>query len=96
MTLSSVLPVAAGLFLASVLLSEPAHADAFGRVTTILQNIVSTLAGPLGRALATIGVIIVGLMWTFGQIDLKRAGAVVVGIGIIFGAAEIVGQLSGG
>jgi type IV secretion system protein VirB2 len=86
------------VFVAGVLVamsSEPAEAQAFQRVATIMQSIVSTLTGPLGKSLAAIGVIIVGLMWTFGQMDMKRAGAVIVGIGIIFGAVEIVAALSG-
>jgi type IV secretion system protein VirB2 len=75
---------------------EPAHAQAFGRIETILNNIVSTITGGVGRAIAIIAVMMVGLAWMFGQMDVKRAGAVIVGIGIVWGAAQIVSTMTGG
>lgn len=74
---------------------DPAVAQGFAKVQTVLDNIKDALTGPIGRTLAIIAVALVGLGWIFGQIDLKRAGGVIVGIGIIFGAAEIVAMMAG-
>ena len=63
---------------------------------SVLSSITSLIAGPIGRSLATIGVMLVGLAWVFGQMDFRRAGAVIVGIAVIFGAAEIVNSMTGG
>ena len=74
---------------------DPAAAQGFGKIQTVLDNIKDALTGAIGRTLAIIAVAMVGLGWIFGQIDLKRAGGVIVGIGIIFGAAEIVTMMAG-
>ena len=87
---------AAGTFgLAAI---EPAFAQSAGFTTlqTVLTNITSTIAGPIGRSLAVIGVMLVGLAWVFGQMDFRRAGAVIVGIAVIFGATEMVNSMTGG
>jgi type IV secretion system protein TrbC len=62
---------------------------------TILDSVKDALTGTIGRTLAIIGVAMVGLAWVFGQMDIRRAGTVVVGIAIIFGAAEIVAAMAG-
>jgi type IV secretion system protein VirB2 len=54
------------------------------------------LTGNVARLLAIIAVIIVGIAWMFGYLDLRKAAFVVLGIGIIFGATEIVNMISGG
>ncbi len=74
---------------------DPAAAQGFGKVQTVLDNIKDALTGAIGRTLSIIAVALTGLGWIFGQIDLKRAGGVIVGIGIIFGAAEIVAMMAG-
>ena len=43
-----------------------------------------------------VAVIIVGIAWMFGYLDLRKAAFVVLGIGIIFGATEIVNMIAGG
>ena len=45
--------------------------------------------------LVTLAVIITGLAWMFGYLDLRRAGFVIMGLAILFGASEIVGTLTG-
>ena len=76
-------------------LVEPSFAQA-GGIESVLQNIVNLLTGNVARLLAVIAVIIVGIAWMFGYLDLRKAAFVVLGIGIIFGATEIVNMISGG
>ena len=76
-------------------LAEPSFAQA-GGIESVLQNIVNMLTGNVARLLAIIAVIIVGIAWMFGYLDLRKAAFVVLGIGIIFGATEIVNMISGG
>ena len=90
------LAIACVVALTTVALVEPAAAaQAFGKLESILGQITSALTGAVGKALATIGVMIVGIMWIFGQMDFRRAGAVILGIAVIFGAAEIVNTMAG-
>jgi type IV secretion system protein VirB2 len=94
-SLATVAMVVAGIFALSLVTADPAHAQAFGRIETILNNIISAITGGVGKAIAIIAVMMVGLAWMFGQMDVKRAGAVIVGIGIVWGAAQIVGTMVG-
>lgn len=75
---------------------EPAFAQATGGIENVLQNIVDMLTGNVAKLLSIIAVIIVGIAWMFGYLDLRKAAYVVLGIGIIFGATEIVNTLAGG
>jgi type IV secretion system protein VirB2 len=92
-----VLMTAGLMFGLSLALAEAAYAqEAFSRISTILQRIIDTINGPVGRSLAIIAVMMVGLAWMFGRMDVKQAGAVIVGIGVVFDAAQIVGVMAGG
>jgi type IV secretion system protein VirB2 len=79
----------------SLTLVEPSFAQA-GGIESMLQNIVNMLQGNTIRLLAIIAVIIVGIAWMFGYLDLRKAGFCVLGIGIVFGASEIVNTIAGG
>lgn len=67
-----------------------------GNIGTFIQNIINLLNNNVIRGLAVIAVILTGLAWMFGHIDLRRAGTVIVGIIVIFGAATIVDLITGG
>lgn len=84
-----------GLFaLATV---EPAYAQAVGgNIGTFIQNIIDLLNNNVIRGLAVIAIIITGIAWMFGHLDMRRAGTVVVGIIVIFSAAAIVDLIVGG
>lgn len=88
-------PYAAMAAVFSLTFVEPSFAQA-GGIESVLQNIVNMLTGNVARLLAIIAVIIVGIAWMFGYLDLRKAAFVVLGIGIIFGATEIVNMISGG
>jgi type IV secretory pathway VirB2 component (pilin) len=83
--------VCAAAFLA---LNTPAFAQS-ANVERVLQNIVDALTGNVAKLLATLAIIITGMSWMFGYLDLRRAGYVILGIAILFGAAEIVTTLTG-
>lgn len=81
--------------LAAVGLSaQPALASA--NIEGLLQNVVDLLTGNTARLLAILAVVIVGVLWMFGLFDLRRAAIVVLGIVVVFGAAEIVNLITGG
>jgi type IV secretion system protein VirB2 len=91
-------PFAATALLAGVLafaMTGPALAQSAGGIENVLQNIVNLLTGNVARLLAIIATIIVGIAWMFGYLDLRKAAFVVLGIGIIFGATEIVNTIAG-
>ena len=83
--------------LAAFAAASPAHAQAVGGdIGGFIQNIVDFLNSNVIRGLAVIAVIVTGIAWTFGNLDLRRAGTVVVGIIVVFGAATIVDLITGG
>ena len=67
-----------------------------GDLGSFIQNIIDLLNSGIVRGLAVLAVIITGVVWMFGQIDLRRAGTVVIGIIVIFGASTIVDLITGG
>jgi type IV secretory pathway VirB2 component (pilin) len=92
--------IQAGLCGVLVLASaHPAFAQSTGtggNLGTFIQNIVDLLNNNIIRGLAVIAVIITGVAWMFGHLDMRRAGTVVVGIIVIFSAATIVDLITGG
>ena len=78
----------------SLTLAEPAFAQS-ANLEGVLQNIVDMLTGNVARLLAILAVIVTGIAWMFGYLDLRRAAYVVLGIAIVFGASEIVSTITG-
>jgi type IV secretory pathway VirB2 component (pilin) len=66
--------------------------DDFGNVGAKLCQIVSAITGRVGRAIATIAVVFLGIGAFFGKVTWGLAVAVSVGIFAIFGAGTIIGQ----
>jgi type IV secretion system protein VirB2 len=86
----------AGAFIVLVLtlgIAEPALAQ---DVEGFLQNVVDLLTGNAARLLAIIAIVVVGICWMFGLFDLRRAAIVILGIIVVFGAAEIADMITGG
>lgn len=82
---------------AATFIASPAFAqDVGGDLGGFIQNIIDLLNNGIVRGLAVLAVIITGIVWMFGQIDLRRAGTVIVGIIVIFGASTIVDLITGG
>jgi type IV secretion system protein VirB2 len=94
---------AACLALAGLLafgLAAPAFAQTTtgvgGNLGSFIQNIIDLLNSSVIRGLAVLAVILTGIAWMFGHIDMRRAGTVVIGIIVIFGASTIVNLITGG
>jgi type IV secretion system protein VirB2 len=84
------------VLLCCLLLAEPALAQsggAFAPLETAVQMIVDFITGPFGRLLAIIAVIALGFLAFAGRLSWFTAGAVVLGIGLVFGAPAIVDQM---
>ncbi len=67
-----------------------------GDIGGFIQNLIDLLNSGVVRGLAVLAVIITGIAWMFGQLDLRRAGTVIVGIIVVFGASTIVDLITGG
>lgn len=67
-----------------------------GNIGAFIQNVINLLNNNIIRGLAIIAIIITGIAWMFGHVDLRRAGTVIIGIIVIFGAATIVDLITGG
>jgi len=95
------LPRPASQFLAlatfvGLVFAEPASAQtsgAFAPLETAVQMIVDFITGPFGRLLAIIAVIGLGFLAFAGRLSWFTAGAVVLGIGLVFGAPAIVDEM---
>jgi type IV secretory pathway VirB2 component (pilin) len=58
-------------------------------------NFLSWIDGPIGKALATLAIVIVGIGALMGKISWGMAMIVGIGVALIFGAASIVVALGG-
>lgn len=89
----------AGMFclvaLFSVVLPKMAFA-ADDTISTVLCNVVQQLQGGIGKAIATIAIIVLGIGLFLGKFSWPVAVATAIGIGMIFGAAGIVDWVSSG
>lgn len=65
---------------------EPAFAQsgAGGNIGSFIQNIIDILTSGVARGLAVLAVMIIGIAWQFGLIDMRRALTAIVGIVITF------------
>jgi type IV secretory pathway VirB2 component (pilin) len=95
---SLVTPRAGAVALVAVVLAfglvQPAAAQSVG-VETLLQNVVNFFTGNTTRLLAILAVIIMGILAMFGIFDFRRMAIVVVGMVVVFGAAQIVSMVTG-
>ncbi|WP_312162702.1 TrbC/VirB2 family protein [Phenylobacterium sp.] len=82
---------------AIALAAGPAYAQTVGGdIGGFIQNLIDILNSNVIRGLAIIAIIVTGIAWMFGHLDLRRAGTVIVGIIVIFSAATIVDLITGG
>ncbi len=83
--------------LATVTAASPAFAQSTGaNLGSFIQNLIDLLNSNVIRGLAILAVMVTGIMWLFGRLDLHRAGTVIVAIIVTFGAATIVDLVTGG
>ena len=67
----------------------PAAAQDLSPITTMINNVADALTGPVGIALGVLALAIVGVSLAMGRLDFIRAGAVFLGLAILYGAAAI-------
>lgn len=74
----------------------PDAAFAQNQIEETLCAVVAQLSGPVGRAIAAIAIIFLGLSLFLGKISWGIALALAIGIGAVFGAEQLVSLLGGG
>lgn len=65
-------------------------------ISKVLCNVVAQLQGGIGKAIATIAIIVLGIGLFMGKLAWPLAIATAIGIGMIFGASSIVAWVSEG
>jgi type IV secretory pathway VirB2 component (pilin) len=88
--------VAISLTMAATMLPQSALAGDVNPIGQVLCNVVTWLTGPVGKGIATLAIIIIGLGALMGKVSWGMAIIVAIGVALIFGAAAIVNQLGGG
>lgn len=86
------LQIAVAIFLFT---SRNAHAAGPAAWEKALQTAVDYATGSTARLMAILAVAGFGIAAFFGRISWRRAIEIAVGIGIVFGAATIVDNLTG-
>jgi type IV secretory pathway VirB2 component (pilin) len=79
---------------AVMLLPMDALADG-GPLGDTLCRVVGWFTGPIGAGIATLAIIVIGIGALMGKVSWGMAIIVGLGVGIIFGAGEIVQMLGG-
>jgi type IV secretion system protein VirB2 len=64
-------------------------------ISQVLCKVVDLLTGTVGKAIATIAIVVIGISLFMGKISWPVAAATAVGIGLIFGASELVNWIGG-
>lgn len=90
LVLCAVLVVGLGVS-AAIATPPPGTGDVGDALCEIPLAVLNT---SLGRAIATIGVLTIGIMATLGRVTWTQALVVGVGISVIFGSISIVGMLA--
>ena len=63
-------------------------------IAGVLCTIVCALQGGIGKAVATIAIVVLGIGLFLGKLSWPLAVATAIGIGMIFGASELVTWIS--
>jgi type IV secretory pathway VirB2 component (pilin) len=95
-SLAQYLALILAVFAISMLLTDPAYAQAADGVTSMAENIKTWLTGTFAKTIAVIAVVIVGFMFFTGRASLGLLVTVIVGIFIVFSAQWIVDTITGG
>jgi type IV secretion system protein VirB2 len=95
-TFAHYLALFVAVFAVSLLLTDPAYAQAADGITSMADNIKTWLTGTFAKTIAVIAVVIVGFMFFTGRASLGLLVTVIVGIFIVFSAQWIVDTITGG
>ena len=66
-----------------------------GTIANLLCNVAFWFTGFVGQGIATLSVIVLGIGALFGKVSQGMAITTMVGIAVIFGAPQIVTELTG-
>jgi type IV secretory pathway VirB2 component (pilin) len=78
----------------AILLSFMPEAGATDAISSVLCRVSKLLTGGIGQAVATIGIVVLGMGLFTGKLSWTTAIATALGIGIIFGAGTLVNSIS--
>ena len=97
MTKENIWKLALIVGLTNLFVSMPEMAAASeSAISGALCRVANALTGKIGRGIATIGVVMLGIGLFLGKLSWGLAVAVGIGIAGIFGATTIVNWMSGG
>ena len=65
------------------------------KITAVICKAIEQLTGPIGRAIAVLIIISLAIALFLGKVTWGLAIAVAVGLGILFGASNVVAILTG-
>jgi type IV secretory pathway VirB2 component (pilin) len=86
------------LFLCALLVLALGATNSYATATGVSKAIctipLSVINTSIGRGIATLGIIIIGVMATLGRVTWTQAIVVGVGIAVIFGAASLAAMIS--
>jgi type IV secretory pathway VirB2 component (pilin) len=71
------------------------YAAVAANMDTFICNAVSFVTGSVGKAIATVAILILGIGAFFGKVTWGLAVLVAIGMGGVFGAASVVNAVSG-
>ena len=83
-------------YLAKVALASGGGSADLGKITQVICQAVDALTGTIGKSISVLVVISMALMLFLGKVSWGLAIMVAVGMGILFGARDVVGWLSDG
>jgi len=84
----------------SIFFTLPTHnasaaTNADNKIVTILCNATGVITGGTGKAIAILIIVSLAISLFLGKVSWGMAIAVAVGMGILFGAEDMVGLISG-
>ena len=75
--------------------ASPTGSYSGGTIGNLLCNVADWFTGSVGQGIATLAVIVLGIGALFGKVSQGMAITTMVGISVIFGAPDIVYDLTG-
>lgn len=83
------------LTLGMIIMPDLAAAASGDTIANVLCEVVDWFTGSVGKGIATLAIIIIGVGALMGKVSWGMAIIVGVGVAVIFGASEIVDDLGG-
>lgn len=83
------------LAMAFVLMPDLASAASGDTIADVLCTVVGWFTGNVGKGIATLAIIIIGVGALMGKVSWGMAIIVGIGVAVIFGASQLVDDLGG-